>query len=172
MHCMNLPDAPIANEGFFATHFFTVKDQAQSADFYVRILGGTLIRAANPCYIKLANSWIILNCGGGPTPDKPEVILETPTDLNRVSTFLNLRVADIWASRSTDRANNRALVDKRNAASRRYDSIEREQIIEMHELDPILEDLCGAPEGHSRSRLMFRNLDGGEHRAVHSLEGH
>ncbi len=25
---MNLPDAPIAHEGFFATHFFTVRDQA------------------------------------------------------------------------------------------------------------------------------------------------
>jgi hypothetical protein len=24
---MDLPDAPIAHEGFFATHFFTVRDQ-------------------------------------------------------------------------------------------------------------------------------------------------
>jgi hypothetical protein len=31
------------------------------------------------------------------TPDKPEVILETPPNLNRLSSFLNLRVADIWA---------------------------------------------------------------------------
>jgi hypothetical protein len=44
-----------------------------------------------------ANSWIILNFGGGPTPDKPQVLLETPSDLNRVNSFLNLRVADIWA---------------------------------------------------------------------------
>ena len=36
---MNLPDAPIAHEGFFATHFFTVRDQEKSKDFYVRILG-------------------------------------------------------------------------------------------------------------------------------------
>jgi hypothetical protein len=41
--------------------------------------------------------WIILNSGGGPTPDKPEVLLETPSDPNRVSSFLSLRVADIWA---------------------------------------------------------------------------
>jgi hypothetical protein len=46
---------------------------------------------------KLANSWIIVNSGGGPTPDKPQVLLETPSDLNRVNSFLNLRVADIWA---------------------------------------------------------------------------
>ena len=30
----------------------------------------------SPCYINLANTWIILNCGGGPTPFKPEIILE------------------------------------------------------------------------------------------------
>jgi hypothetical protein len=94
---MNLPDAPIAHEGFFATHFFTVSDLDKSKDFYVRILGGKVIKPDNPCYIKLANTWIILNSGGGPTPDKPEVLLETPSDLNRVNSFLDLRVADIWA---------------------------------------------------------------------------
>ena len=51
---MNLPDAPIAHEGFFATHFLTVKDQEKSKDFYVRILGGKVIKPENPCYIKLA----------------------------------------------------------------------------------------------------------------------
>ena len=74
---MNLPDAPIAHEGFFATHFFTVRDLEKSKDFYVRILGGRVIKAENPCYIKLANTWIILNSGGGPAPEKPEVLLET-----------------------------------------------------------------------------------------------
>jgi hypothetical protein len=39
--------------------------------------GGKVIKPENPCYIKLANTWIILNSGGGPTPDKPEVLLET-----------------------------------------------------------------------------------------------
>jgi hypothetical protein len=94
-HGMKLPDAPIAHEGFFATHFFTVSDQDKSKDFYVRILGGKVIKSDNPCYIKLANTWIILNSGGGPTPDKPEVILETPSDRNIINSFLNLRVADI-----------------------------------------------------------------------------
>jgi catechol 2,3-dioxygenase-like lactoylglutathione lyase family enzyme len=94
---MNLPDAPIAHEGFFVTHFLTVRDQAKSADFYVRVLGGKVVVAENPTYIKLANSWIILNSGGGPTPDKPEVFLEAPRDPKTVNSFLNLRVADIWA---------------------------------------------------------------------------
>jgi len=94
---MNLPDAPIAQEGFYVTHFLTVKDQAKSRDFYAGILGGKVVKEENPCYIQLANSWMILNSGGGPTPDKPEVFLEPPRDLNTFNSFLNLRVADIWA---------------------------------------------------------------------------
>ena len=46
---MNLPNAPIAKEGFFACPFLTVRDQGKSADFYVRILGGKLIRPKDPC---------------------------------------------------------------------------------------------------------------------------
>jgi catechol 2,3-dioxygenase-like lactoylglutathione lyase family enzyme len=46
-------------------------------------------------YIALSNSWIIINVGGGPTDDKPEVTLETPLDRDRVSSFLNIRVKDI-----------------------------------------------------------------------------
>jgi catechol 2,3-dioxygenase-like lactoylglutathione lyase family enzyme len=94
---MNLPDAPIAEAGFYVTHFLTVADQEKSRRFYTEVLGGKVIKEEDPCYIKLANSWIILNSGGGPTLDKPAVVLETPRDLNRVSSFLNLRVADIWA---------------------------------------------------------------------------
>ena len=30
---MNLPDAPVAHEGFFATHFFTVSDQDKVEGF-------------------------------------------------------------------------------------------------------------------------------------------
>ena len=94
---MILPEAPIPEEGFFVTHFITVKDQAKSRAFYSKILGGKVVHPESPCIIKLANSWIILNSGGGPTPDKPDVILETPPDPNRLSSFLNLRVADIQA---------------------------------------------------------------------------
>ena len=92
---MNLPEAPIAEEGFYVTHFPTIADQERSAKFYVDVLGGKVVKAKNPCYIKLSNSWIILNSGGGPTPDKPQVFLTPPQDPNTFSSFLNLRVADI-----------------------------------------------------------------------------
>src|SRR5262245_6849521 len=94
---MNIPTAPVPSEALLVTHFLTVKDQARSRDFYVGVLGGRVLLLESPCIIKLANSWVILNSGGGPTPDKPTVILEPPTDTNRVNSFLNLRVANIQA---------------------------------------------------------------------------
>jgi hypothetical protein len=69
---MSLADAPVAHEGFFVTHFLTVKDQKRSQEFYVGILGGKVVLPVNPCYIKLANSWIILNSGGGPRLTSPK----------------------------------------------------------------------------------------------------
>ena len=47
--------------------------------------------------MKVANTWLILNEGGGPTDDKPTVTLSTPSDPNWTSAFLNVRVADIKA---------------------------------------------------------------------------
>jgi hypothetical protein len=56
-----------------------------------------MIRGGEPTILQIANSWLILNVGGGPTDDKPTVMLEPPPDPDRVSSFLNLRVADIQA---------------------------------------------------------------------------
>jgi hypothetical protein len=54
-------------EGFILTHFLTVADVKRSAEFYLRILGGEIVREGDPTIIEIANSWIILNVGGGPT---------------------------------------------------------------------------------------------------------
>ena len=94
---MNLPEAPVPNEGFLITHFLTVADQDRAREFYSGVLGGQVVRDRDPSIVKLANTWIILNDGGGPTPDKPEVYLEPPQDHNKVNSFLNFRVADIQA---------------------------------------------------------------------------
>jgi catechol 2,3-dioxygenase-like lactoylglutathione lyase family enzyme len=85
------------SEGFVLTHFLTVADVARSADFYSRVLGGTVVRTGEPSVIQLANSWIIVNVGGGPTDDKPSVILHTPQNPDEATSFLNIRVADIQA---------------------------------------------------------------------------
>src|SRR5580704_12606081 len=75
------------------------------------------------------------------------------------------------APRTTDSSDNSPLFDQGNATSRRNHPIEREQIVEMHKVDAVLEDLGWAPEGCGCPRLVFRDLYGGKHRAVHSLKG-
>jgi len=89
---------PAPSQGFVLTHFIVAEDVARSRDFYKRVLGGTVVMDGEPTIVKLANGWVIINVGGGPTDDKPEVVLETPSDPNRASAFLNIRVADIQAA--------------------------------------------------------------------------
>jgi catechol 2,3-dioxygenase-like lactoylglutathione lyase family enzyme len=84
-------------EGMVLTHFLTVADVSRAADFYARILGGEIVRSGEPTIIKLANSWVIVNVGGGPTDDKPTVTLHPPEDPNAATSFMNIRVADVWA---------------------------------------------------------------------------
>jgi predicted enzyme related to lactoylglutathione lyase len=85
-------------EDFILAHFLTVADVKRSAEYYLRIFGGKIIRSGEPTIIKIANSWIILNVGGGPTDDKPSISLHAPQDPNEFSSFLNIRVADIQSS--------------------------------------------------------------------------
>jgi hypothetical protein len=61
---------------------------------YTEVLGGRVVFGPEPVNVALANSWIVINAGGGPTDDKPTVTLETPSDPDRVSSFLNIRVKD------------------------------------------------------------------------------
>jgi catechol 2,3-dioxygenase-like lactoylglutathione lyase family enzyme len=91
---------PFRNPALVVAHFIVSADVERSRRFYTEVLGGVAVATRPVTYIALANSWIIINVGGGPTDDKPTVTLETPPDPNRVSTFLNLRVADIHAAYS------------------------------------------------------------------------
>ncbi|PJJ05857.1 catechol 2,3-dioxygenase-like lactoylglutathione lyase family enzyme [Streptomyces sp. 2333.5] len=90
-------DWPTPAQGLVLTHFLTVRDVAVSRRFYAEVFGGEVVLAENPCIVKIANGWIIMNPGGGPTPDKPEVTLTPPEPGDPVSAFLNVRVADIAA---------------------------------------------------------------------------
>ena len=92
---MNPEDFPAPTHGFVITHFLVVSDQDRSREFYRSVFGGQVLIERDPVIMKVANTWLILNAGGGPTDDKPTVTLETPPDPNRTSAFLNVRVADI-----------------------------------------------------------------------------
>jgi catechol 2,3-dioxygenase-like lactoylglutathione lyase family enzyme len=103
-----MAEFPVPDEGILLTHFIVSDDVERSRRFYTDVLGGQTVMAGEPSVVQLANSWIIINVGGGPTEDKPAVILETPSDPNRTSSFLNIRVADIaavyeeWSARGAE----------------------------------------------------------------------
>jgi lactoylglutathione lyase len=92
---MDMSDFPAPSDGFVITHFLVVADQDRSREFYKEIFDGKVLMERDPVIMKVANTWIILNDGGGPTDDKPTVTLVTPPDPNRTSAFMNVRVADI-----------------------------------------------------------------------------
>jgi catechol 2,3-dioxygenase-like lactoylglutathione lyase family enzyme len=92
-------------------HFIVSNDVQRSRRFYTEVLGGELVYGGEGdevTYVALANSWIIINVGGGPTDDKPTVSLEAPREPDRVSSFLNIRVRDIaavyadWSARGAE----------------------------------------------------------------------
>lgn len=99
-------------DGFTVAHFLTVADIGRSALFYETVFGGCILSRGDskgaPAYIRIANTWLIVNVGGGPTPDKPSVTLNVPEDPNSISSFMNIRVADIhdsyelWRSRGAE----------------------------------------------------------------------
>ena len=99
-------------DGITIAHFLTVADIERSVRFYEKVFGGRILSRGDssgaPGYIQIANTWLIVNVGGGPTPDKPSVTLSVPADPDRVSSFMNIRVADIhacyelWRSRGAE----------------------------------------------------------------------
>ena len=92
---LSLGDFPAPKEGFVITHVLVVADQDRSRDFYRELLGGQVLVERDPVIMKVANTWLTLVTGGGPTDDKPGVTVAPPADLGHTSGFINVRVADI-----------------------------------------------------------------------------
>ena len=98
-------------EGISVAHFLTVADIDRSLRFYETVFGGRALSRGDskgaPGYIQIANTWLLVNVGGGPTPDKPSVTLSVP-DPDKINGFMNIRVADIqacyelWKSRGAE----------------------------------------------------------------------
>lgn len=98
-------------EGISVAYFLTVSDIDRSIRYYEKVFGARALSRGDsngaPGYIQIANTWILVNVGGGPTVDKPSVILSVP-DPNHINSFLNIRVADIeachklWKSRGAE----------------------------------------------------------------------
>lgn len=85
---------PAPTEGLVLTHLLIVADQDRSREFYRSVLGAEVIRERDPVALRLSNSWLIINTGGGPTDDKPDVIAAPPQSSHVLTSALNIRVAD------------------------------------------------------------------------------
>jgi len=85
-------------DGFTVTYFITVADIDRSARYYEKVFGARVLSLGDTKgasgHIQIANTWLIVNVGGGPTPDKPTVTLSV-TDPNHISSFMNIRDAEI-----------------------------------------------------------------------------
>jgi catechol 2,3-dioxygenase-like lactoylglutathione lyase family enzyme len=103
-----MAELPAPQAGIVLTHFVVSSDVERSRRFYTEVLGGELVLEGEPSIVALANGWVIINVGGGPTDDKPSVTLQPPGTPDLVSSFLNIRVADIeaiyadWSSRGAE----------------------------------------------------------------------
>ena len=57
-------------DGFTVAHFLTVSDIERSARFYETVFGGRILSGGDssgaPGCIQIANTWLIVNVGGGP----------------------------------------------------------------------------------------------------------
>jgi len=100
------------HDGFTITLFITVANIERSARWYEKVFGGRVLSLGDSKgasgHIQIANTWLIVNVGGGPTPDKPAVTLSVLDDPNMINSFMNIRVADIqscyelWKSRGAE----------------------------------------------------------------------
>jgi catechol 2,3-dioxygenase-like lactoylglutathione lyase family enzyme len=104
-----MAEFPAPKEGIALTNFIVSADVDRTRRFYTEVLGGeTVLGGPEFSIVALANSWVTIGLGGGPTDDKPNVTLEPPADPDRVSSFLNVRVADIarmyeqWSARGAE----------------------------------------------------------------------
>jgi lactoylglutathione lyase len=95
---------PVPREGLVVTHLLIVSDQDRSREFYRRVMDAEVVRERDPVMLRLSNSWLILNSGGGPTDDKPNVIAAPPQNSHVLTSALNIRVADVHAVFSEWRA--------------------------------------------------------------------
>jgi catechol 2,3-dioxygenase-like lactoylglutathione lyase family enzyme len=65
-----MAEVPPPPAGVVLAHFIVSDDVERSRRFYTEVLGGRVVFSGEVTYVALANSWIIINVGGGPTDDK------------------------------------------------------------------------------------------------------
>ena len=82
-------------EGFTVAHFLTVADVERSLRFYETVFGARILSRGDssgaPGYIQIANTWLLVNPGGGPTPDKPPLLRAVAKSASGAASFWGRR---------------------------------------------------------------------------------
>lgn len=88
-----------AADDWVATQILVVSDPARSRDWWTGVLGAEVFReyGGTSVVLRFAGSWVLLVTGGGPTPDKPDVLLAPPEPAGSVSHAMTIRVSDCRA---------------------------------------------------------------------------
>ena len=91
-------DFPIA--GVELRHLLVVNDYARSLAFYRDVPGATVVLEfpGTLGFLSFGGSQILLTVPGGPTQDKPTVTFASPTDPDRVTSELAIRVPNCSAA--------------------------------------------------------------------------
>jgi hypothetical protein len=69
-------------------YFIVSSDGERSRRLYADVLAGEVLLEGDPSIVALANGWVTIGGAGEPTPDKPTITLQPPSDPDRVSAFL------------------------------------------------------------------------------------
>ena len=145
---------PAPTGGLVLTHFLKVRDVARSRRFYADFFAGEVVLEENPAIVQIADGWIIMNPGGGPTPDKPDVLLAPPEPGDTVSSFMNVRVADIAGFYAEARAKGAQFLTEpldRKAELRCYLRDPHGYLIEVGQATGMLEGVFADPPAGSGS---------------------
>ena len=101
-----MAEGSFPTEGMELTHLFVVSDMEKAKAFYHEVLGAEVYReyGGTSCVLRFLGNWLLLVTPGGPTEDKPGVSFEPPSERNRASSELIMRVPDCRAAYETLRA--------------------------------------------------------------------
>lgn len=82
------------------THILVVADLDVSVAWYRDVLGARLERiyGGTSAVFDFNGSWLLIVTGGGPTDDKPGVVMAAPDDPNRADHSFTIRVRDCQAA--------------------------------------------------------------------------
>lgn len=92
-------DPGFPESGAEMTHILVVSDLERARSWWVSVFGASPYRAygGTSAVLQFGGGWLLLVTGGDPTPDKPGVSFEPPTDPSSVSHAMTIRVKDCSA---------------------------------------------------------------------------